>query len=120
MKLLTNKYLGKATDYDKLQKGGSKYLSDRKTKTKLTNKTGLNSKEVYSTIKGKIKANRPLVVGLTGHKKYGDHWVVGTGYKKIKKSGKIRSYIIVNDGWGNTNININLKYVDGCVRVTKS
>lgn len=35
IKLLTNKYVGKSTDYTKLQTGGSKYLSDRKTKTKL-------------------------------------------------------------------------------------
>lgn len=119
IKLLTNKYLGKGTNYDELQNGGSKYLSARKTNTKLTKKTGLNSQTVYSTIKKKIQTNRPLVVGLLGHKKYGNHWVVGTGYKKTKKSDKIRSYIVVNDGWGNTNVNINLKYVDGCVRVIK-
>ncbi len=54
-----------------------------------------------------ISASRPFVLGLHNHPTYSEHWVTGYGY-----SHGTTDYAIVNDGWGNTNIYINLSYTD--------
>lgn len=41
---------------------------------------------------------------------------VSTGYKTVKmKYWGIKNIVVVNDGWGNSNINVNMNYVDGCM-----
>lgn len=47
---------------------------------------------------------RPFVLGLNNHPTYHDHWVTGYGYS-IRSSG---DFAIVNDGWGNRGVEINL------------
>lgn len=47
----------------------------------------------------------------------GEHWVVGTGYRTVKLSGVAFNTVIVNDGWGNVNVVINMSYVDGCIYI---
>lgn len=32
---------------------------------------------------------------------------------------KTKYIIIVNDGWGNRNVNINMSYIDGCSGIVK-
>lgn len=67
-----------------------------------------------STIISKINADRPCILGLTSHPTYGEHWVVVTGYNL--NSSNSGTYTI-NDGWGNTGININSSYTDGCIHI---
>ena len=118
--MLKKKYLGIGTDYNRLSKKGSLYLKNQKLKKKLTNTYDVASSKIYKRIKGYIKSNRPLIVGLLNHKKYGNHWVVGTGYKTVKFKKKTKYIVIVNDGWGNRNVNINMSYIDGCSGIVKA
>lgn len=47
---------------------------------------------------------RPFVLKLNGAPTYGNHWVTGYGYNI--SNGE--TYVIVNDGWGDRDISINL------------
>jgi hypothetical protein len=58
-----------------------------------------------------VNANKPFVLGVANHPTYKNHWVCGYGYY----SGN-NDYATVNDGWGNTGIDINLGYCDQLVR----
>lgn len=46
----------------------------------------------------------PFVLGLHNHPKYKNHWVTGYGYS-LRSSG---DFAIVNDGWGDRDVEINL------------
>lgn len=116
--LLVDKYVGVKTDYTKMISGLNKYLSNMKITSKFYKTMGENSIKVYSVIKSYIKRNRPLIVGLTGHPKYTEHWVVGTGFYTLSTGLSGNSYVVVvNDGWGNTGIRINNVYIDGCIYI---
>lgn len=116
--LLTNNYLGTGTNYTSLKKGLNEYLSDSGISSRFNSLTGINSNGVFSKIKTLIKSNMPLIVGLTQHPTYGEHWVVGTGYSIVDISYSGNQYVvIVNDGWGNTSVRINFSYVDGCLYI---
>lgn len=52
---------------------------------------------------------KPCIIGLASAPTYGDHWVVATGFVKSIQ------FAVVNDGWGNTGINISYSYIDSCV-----
>lgn len=113
---LTNNFLGTNTTYSQLKSGLNDYLEKRGYSRSFKLLKGLNSTSVYSKIKTYIKGNKPLIVGLTQHPKYGEHWVVGTGYSIVYSDSYGYGYVvIVNDGWGNENIRINNQYVDGVV-----
>lgn len=80
---------------------------------------GTNSIIVYGKIKSYIQKNRPLIVGLTNHPTYEEHWVVGTGYSIVRSSSLgYANIVIVNDGWGNRGIRVNNVYVDGCLYIS--
>lgn len=116
--LLVDSYIGISTDYSRMITGLNKYLSDRKIISRFHETKGKNSATVYSTVKTYIKNDKPLIVGLTNHPKYKEHWVVGIGYSTVYS--KILGYgyvVIINDGWGNTGIRINNSYVDGCIYI---
>ena len=49
--------------------------------------------------------SHPYVLGVHNHPTYDEHWVTGYGYYST-------NYAIVNDGWGSTNVYINLSYTD--------
>jgi len=51
---------------------------------------------------------------LTSHPRYGEHWVVVTGYNFTSHNSGTYT---VNDGWGNVGININSSYTDGGVDI---
>lgn len=113
--LLTNKYLGHGTTYSTLRSGLNQYLSDRGITKKFQVIRGRNSIPVFNKIRSYIKNDRPVIVGLTGNTTYGEHWVVGTGYSLIYNAGIGYGYIVIfNDGLGETNVRLNLYYVDGC------
>ena len=54
-----------------------------------------------------IGKNYPCILGLTSHPRYGEHWVVVTGYNFTSHNSGTYT---VNDGWGNVGININSRY----------
>lgn len=111
-------YLGLSTNYSTFENGLTRYLSDRHVKSKAYCLLGKNSSTVFSKIRSYIKRNRPIIVGLKNHYKYGNHWVVGTGYIITSHPITGKSYFVnVNDGWGNVNVCINNLYIDGCVYV---
>ena len=60
-----------------------------------------------------INLGRPVVVGLTSHPTYGEHWVAGYGY--YQDTILHANFAIVNDGWGSNGININWVYVDNLI-----
>lgn len=59
-------------------------------------------------VAGLVGNDRPFIAGLNNHPVYTNHWVTGYGYAG-NSSG---SYIIVNDGWGASNVYINTIYTD--------
>lgn len=61
-----------------------------------------------SIFKSRIDANRPIIVDLNSDPTYGEHWVTANGYYMASSS---IGYIIVNDGWGSTNVYINPGYI---------
>ena len=77
---LVNNYLGTGTTYKELRNGLNSYLSDINISYRIRMLQGKNSLDVFNKIREYIKNNKPVIVGLTGSEKYGDHWVVGTGY----------------------------------------
>ena len=61
-----------------------------------------------------IGKNYPCILGLISHPRYGEHWVVVTGYNFTSHNSGTYT---VNDGWGNVGININSSYTDGGVDI---
>lgn len=60
--------------------------------------------------RNKINIDRPVLVRLNSHPKYGSRWVVGYGYIYSTQTDTL-STIIVNDCSGNKGVEINLSYV---------
>ena len=58
---------------------------------------------IYSRV---ASFNRPYILLLSGAPTYGNHWVTGYGYEDNSNG----SFAIVNNGWGNREIYINLVY----------
>lgn len=105
--------------YSALIDGLDRYLNDR----------GFG-KPVYR--QSYYSADKPAVVGLTGHRKYKEHWVVGYGKRTyygvtpnsmpsdlslFATSANNYSTVIVLDGWGSRGVFIDESYVDGAVYV---
>lgn len=76
--------------------GLNNYLSGRSITGYGASRTTYN----WSTVTGKIDANRPLMVGLVNHPTYGNHWVTGHGYVMTTSD----YYVVVNDGWGSNGV----------------
>ena len=115
---LTNRFMGIGNNYRTLTNGMNAYLSSRGLgATNVTYLYGLNSSAVYDRVKIQISRGKPLIVGLTNHPTYLEHWVVGTGYRTVELSGMKFYTVCVNDGWGNSDVMINLSYIDGCVYI---
>lgn len=68
--------------------------------------------ELYSKLRYSIDRNRPAIVVIKNHSKYGYHVVVGHGYYFENVNGTLYNCIIVNDGWGNTDVIINEAYME--------
>lgn len=118
--LLTNNYLGTGTTYNGLKNGLNSYLTDANIPYRFRTVQGKNSTNVFNKIREYIKNNKPVIVGLTGSERYGEHWVVGTGYSILyNKTLGFINIVNVNDGWGNRDVNINMSYVDGCQYIYK-
>lgn len=112
---ITNNYIPQSASYGTLIAGWTSYYYDKgrsEVAAQVRRTLFGDVSDVFSKIKNRINANRPLVVGLDEAPTYGNHWVVGTGYTDSSSD-----YVKVNDGWGNKNISINMNYVDGCVYV---
>lgn len=89
---------------EQLRAGLQSYLNIRGINRIIYN-TAWNS----TTFKNIISQNTPVIVDLDSDPTYGEHWVVAYGYY-VRSSPNI-SYIIVNNGWGNTNVHINPSYI---------
>lgn len=112
---LVDKYLGRGTTYPSLRRGLSNYLKNRGIEKQFQVLRGQNSVPVFNKIRSYIKNDRSLIVGLADNSVYGGHWVVGTGYSLIHNPGIGFGFIVIfNDGLGERNVRLNLKYVDGC------
>ncbi len=110
-------YVNGGSDYYKLWRGIKNYLRDVGLNTNVFYTQGsTGDSNVYSRIKSCTNSGIPTIVGLAAHPTYGYHWTVSTGYKTVKmKYFGIKNIVVVNDGWGNSNINVNMNYVDGCM-----
>jgi hypothetical protein len=73
----------------------------------------------YNKIMSLIDSDKPSIVSLDNHPTYYDHWVVVHGYYVQTVPWVIpHYYIVVNDGWGNNNVNILVdSYVDEMVYI---
>jgi hypothetical protein len=96
--------------YSDMKSGLNKYLSIRGFSQSAT---------ILSTsnVLGPIGSNRPVIVGLAGHPKYGNHWVVGYGYNRYVEGTTTIYMIVVSDGWGKTGVYVNRTYCDGGVKI---
>lgn len=57
----------------------------------------------WDKVTTEIKAGRPIVLLLQGHKVYGNHYVVGLGYMAYTYSnGDTSNYVRIADGWIST------------------
>lgn len=112
-------YIGAGSTYETLSYGIKRYVASRGFASSTVGYSyGINSQGVYYMIKRYIGLDRPVIVGLTSHPKYGEHWVVGTGYRIVYSKAYGYGYVVVvNDGWGDSGIGINLMYVDGCIYI---
>lgn len=103
------------TTYSQLTNGINTYAS----KNKLSVSASYTKSSFFAKYKTNILNDIPSIIGLTGHSRYGDHWVVGYGTREVYYQGNLASQgFIVNDGWGSNNIIIALnQYVDGVIFV---
>ncbi|MCD7772753.1 MAG: hypothetical protein LUH08_01675, partial [Ruminococcus sp.] len=62
------------------------------------------STSAENTYRTKARDEIPSLISITGHPKYGDHWVIGYGYKTVQLTSGTSKSVIVDDGWGNDNI----------------
>lgn len=115
---------GNGTEYTDVKNGINSYLKSIGKKENCTYITKWNVlSTVISKIKNRINHKRPCIVGLTGEPKYGEHWVVGTGYACYYGiNGRSRGYVNfvkINNGWGSSAseniVYVNYKYVDGVI-----
>lgn len=68
--------------------------------------------ELYSKYCYSINRDKPAIIVIKNHSTYGHHVVVGHGYYYENVNGNLYNCIIVNDGWGNTNVIINEAYME--------
>lgn len=71
----------------------------------------------YITLENCINLGRPVIVDLSCHPKYKEHWVVGYGYRYTNSNSE--HFVLVNDGWGNRDVLIEWSYVDDLVYLNK-
>lgn len=102
--------MGTSTNYIELKRGLSLYIKQYYKPTTVT----ANTYSWGDRIRTIIGKNYPCILGLTSHPRYGEHWVVVTGYNFT--SHNFGTYT-VNDGWGNVGININSSCTDGGVDI---
>lgn len=110
------------TSYSELKKGINKFLADRNLSENCKYITNVNILfSVINKIESYIDADKPCIVGLkSSTPTYGAHWVVATGYAtyiwdKPDSTLPCERFVQINDGWGNDNIWINTKYIDGTI-----
>lgn len=98
------------SSYSDMKSGLNNYLSTRgfsQTATILST----------SNVLGPIGNNRPVIVGISGHPTYGNHWVIGYGYNRYVEGTTTTYMIVVSNGWGSTGVYINRTYCDGGVKI---
>lgn len=69
--------------------------------------SGCPTSSTYDHYRTETDGNRPMVVDVIGHSKYGDHSVTGVGYET---NG---SYMIIHDNWQSTGENVYIQYGSG-------
>ena len=90
-------------------------LSSFATKNRYTYKVQYNplSTTSYNNYKTSINNDIPALIDTTNHPKYGEHWGIGIGYRTVNYNGNIIYECVMDDGWGNPEVIINNKYVEG-------
>lgn len=95
-----------------LKNGMNDYLSSEGLSYRVTLFTG--SLDMFAYLCSEIESDKyPVIVGVTGHHTYSEHWVVAHGYDMTSSA----NYAIVNDGWGSNNIRINRAYMDSIIYI---
>lgn len=89
------------------------YLQQKNFDSKLSAYSKSNGS--FSTYTGKIDGGDPVILDLDAAPTYGEHWVVGYGYDYDQFVVQYNQFAIVDDGWGDVDININWKYVNDLV-----
>ena len=84
-----------------------------KNKYRYKSRYDVMSSSVYNKYKTNINNDIPALVKTTGHPKYKNHWGIGIGYRTVNYNGNIIYECVMDDGWGNPEVIINNKYVDG-------
>ena len=98
--------MGTSTNYIELKRGLSLYIKQYYKPTTVT----ANTYSWGDRIRTIIGKNYPCILGLTSHPRYGEHWVVVTGYNFTSHNSGTYT---VNDGLRNVGININSSCTDG-------
>lgn len=75
------------------------------------------TKVAKTSVQSPIGNNRPVIVGLTDHPTYGEHWVVGNGYNRYVEGASTIYMVVVSDGLGNTGKYVNRDCSDGGIKI---
>lgn len=67
--------------------------------------------EDFPTYISKIDSGDPVCLLMNDEPNYNNHWVVGYGYDYDQIIIRYNRFAIVNDGWGDVDININWDYI---------
>jgi hypothetical protein len=112
--LVNNRYIpDKGTVSTEIKSGIEDYLNDRG----LGNDYDVSRRTYnFSSIKQKIKQDKPVLVGTVSHPDFGDHWIIAHAYYEDDFGD---DYIIVNDGWGSNDVYVanNSTYYDYLVYI---
>lgn len=93
-----------------IRTGLNKYLKDRG----LTQSATTLAK---SEVQLPIASNRPGIMLISNHPKYGNHAVVAYGYNRYVEGTDTIYMIMVVDGWGSTGVYVDRNYSTGGVRI---
>ena len=107
---LMQNYVGDGYYYSTIVNGLNSYFRNKNVTNTAVETSSLN----FTTVKQSIIRNRPIIIGVTGHPTYEEHWIIAHGYFESTVDGK---YLIVNDGWGNNDVWLypSAQYYDGSI-----
>ncbi|WP_048170535.1 hypothetical protein [Methanosarcina siciliae] len=70
-------------------------------------------------IQSLINSNKPVIVDTDNHPTFDEHWIIAHGYYVLTVPYvDPQYYIIVNNGWGDNNVNVLVdNYIDDMVYI---
>lgn len=116
--LITDGYIpNQGTSTLTVTNGLDDYLVDRNLDDDYSAKS--SSSFSYSKIQSLINSNKPIIVDTDNHPTFGEHWIIAHGYYVLTVPYvNPQYYIIVNNGWGDNNVNVLVdNYIDDMVYI---